>query len=84
MTVAEPRRTALMLIPLVDSLDEVDADADALLQGHGLDREKIRDFALRLPSSTVWNLFRGAEAMTADPTIGAGLRRSSWGCWPFR
>jgi Arabinose-binding domain of AraC transcription regulator, N-term len=74
-TPTEPRRTALILIPLVDALDEVDADSDGLLLGHGLDRQKIREVELRLPASLVNELFFEAEISSGDPTIGmrAGL-----------
>jgi AraC-like DNA-binding protein len=72
---AEPRRSSLILIPLVDALDELDVDVDALLEEHGLDRQRIRDVGLRLPLSVVFELFRQAEKIAADPTIGvrAGL-----------
>jgi AraC-like DNA-binding protein len=66
----EPRRASLILIPLVDALDELDSDVDALLKEHDLDRQKIRDVALRLPVSVVFDLFRRAEEISADPAIG--------------
>jgi AraC-like DNA-binding protein len=75
MSVLEPRRTALFLKPLVDVLDELEADADALLSRHELSRKDIGEASRWLPVSVVFDLFRQAERITSDPTVGvrAGL-----------
>ncbi|MGH7436731.1 MAG: AraC family transcriptional regulator ligand-binding domain-containing protein, partial [Polyangiaceae bacterium] len=71
MCPARAHRSALLVLPLVDVLDEVDADADALLDAHGLDRGRIRDASLRLPAAVVNEMFSAAEDLATDRAIGA-------------